>query len=210
MNMRYILIIALLFSCLYVQGQERKIVELSGRLTVDSIHPAAYANVLIINKHQGVSSEFNGNYHILAHTEDTVVFSYLGFRKRQFVIPADVKGDVYEVNHRFVLDTIFLKKHNVKPQGDYNQFRQAVINTKVLPDPEVVTALANIQMILTQESLHPSPASAYENYRTAMMNMALRPRPGQVPYFGFLNPIAWAKYIDFVKKQKQRKMKKMN
>ena len=60
--MRFLGAFLIVFSFLFnsLTAQERKVIELSGRIMIDSIHPASFANVLIVNKFIGISTDFNG------------------------------------------------------------------------------------------------------------------------------------------------------
>ncbi|SIQ99601.1 SusC/RagA family TonB-linked outer membrane protein [Maribacter ulvicola] len=66
-----------------VHGQEKII---TGTITDDSNQPLPGANVLVKNTANGVQSDFDGNFSISATSADVLVFSYIGFSKKEITV----------------------------------------------------------------------------------------------------------------------------
>ncbi|WP_373059592.1 SusC/RagA family TonB-linked outer membrane protein [Zunongwangia sp. H14] len=61
-------------------------VPIQGTVTDENNVPLLGVNVLVKNKNNGTTTDFDGNYSVDVEVNDTLVFSYLGFNNKEFVI----------------------------------------------------------------------------------------------------------------------------
>ena len=184
----------------YAQG-EQKYVTFSG-FVIDSKTDEPLPGAYIINQRAGRGTLTNSKgYFILdVFPGDSIVFSYLGFKKQYHIIPRKVElnySAVVELNE----DAKMLKEVKVYPFRTEDEFKNAIV-AMTLPDAKERELL---EKNYGRESISRSVAmqgmGSGANYRYAMDQqlMAIQSR-GQVTTNPFLNPMAWMSFINAVKK----------
>ncbi|MCR9063639.1 MAG: carboxypeptidase-like regulatory domain-containing protein [Cytophagales bacterium] len=183
----------------YAQG-DKKFITFSGFVIdgkTDEPLPGAY----IINERAGRGTLTNEKGYFLLNVfpGDSIVFSYLGFKKQYHIIPRDVMltySAVVELNE----DAKMLKEVKVYPFSNEEEFKLALIEME-LPDAR---ERAYMEENLSRDNLDRAIAmqgmSADQNYRYAMnqqlQNIQSR---GSVTTNPLLNPIAWKSFISSIK-----------
>ncbi len=197
----------LLFICFspilsyWVHGQgEVKHITFSG-LVIDSKtkEPLPGAYITIPTAGRGTLSNSKGYFVLGVFPGDTVVFSYLGFKKQYHVIPRKTDVD-YSVFVELQVDSKMLKEVKVYPFSTEEEFKQALVDMK-LPDererkileetysPENVAKMAAVRGM-----------SAEANYRYANSQFLKQiESKGQITTNPLLNPFAWANFVKAVK-----------
>lgn len=194
--------------CTRLKAQERKIVEFWGEVVNDSLQGIPYVHIINVREKAGTISGYYGNFAFAAFAGDTILFSAVGFQRREVVIPSDYSKETYYRRIKLYYDNIMLKETVILPWSTYEQFKLAVVNYSE-PDDDMAKARRNIERIVQEIKLDPYTMSAEANYRYFMYNYVNRYNGG---YYGnnWLNPIAWAKFIEALKngELKQEKKKK--
>jgi len=74
-------------------------------------------NVNVINKKlsSGTTSDFEGNFAMPVKLNDTIMFSCIGYKKFQYIIPDTIKSNDYRVIISLIQDTIMLTEATVTP-----------------------------------------------------------------------------------------------
>jgi hypothetical protein len=183
----------------YAQG-DKKFITFSGFVIdgkTDEPLPGAY----IINERAGRGTLTNekGFFVINVFPEDSLVFSYLGFKKQYHIIPKDVMlsySAVVELNE----DAKMLKEVKVYPFRNEEEFKLALIEME-LPDAR---DRAFMEENLSRENLDRAIAmqgmSADANYRYAMtQQLRYIQNQSSITTNPLLNPMAWTSFIRSIK-----------
>jgi hypothetical protein len=174
----------------------KNVVQFSGVVVNgDSLQPVPYTNISLKGSNHGTISDFYGFFSIVAEAYDTILFSSLGFRRSQYIIPGDLKENHYSIIQMLQKDTILLRETVIFPWPTKEQFEIAFVNMEV-PDDDLERARKNLAQDKIISISAAMPMDASMNYRnsTQQFNTKLY-NAGQIPMNNLLNPIAWAKFV---------------
>ena len=189
-------------------AEKRKLVQFSGVVvTGDSLAPVPFTNVLIKGSYRGTMGDIFGYFSFVAQTGDTIIFSALGFKRGNYIIPNNLSQSKYSMIHVMHEDTVLLDSVAVYPWPSKEQFKQAFIDLS-LPDDEQIRAMRNLSNAELAQRLEnlPTDGSLAFKYQQALHQTRLYEQGG-TPQINLFNPIAWAQFIqawkngDFKKKR---------
>lgn len=175
---------------------DKKVIQFSGVVVNgDSLQPVPYTNISLKGSNHGTMSDYFGFFSVVAESYDTIVFSSLGFRRSQYIIPGDLKENHYSIIQMLQKDTILLRETVIFPWPTKEQFEIAFVNLQV-PDDDLERARKNLSQdkIISISSTMPMDASMNYKNSTQQFNTKLY-NAGQIPMNNLLNPIAWAKFV---------------
>lgn len=201
---------ALWSSNVIAQEQKDVLIQFSGvLLTADSLESVPFANIIIKNSHRGTISDYFGYFSFVAEPQDTIVFSYVGFKDSEFVIPDTLKSKNYSLIQMMSADTFLLQEAVIYPWPTKEQFRQAFLDLR-LPEDDKQIAMRNLERADMRDRMEMMGMDGSENFKFAMQqNSARLYYAGQLPPNNLLNPLAWARFIkawkngDFKRKKKK-------
>jgi len=185
------------------QGQET-LVMFTGIVTAGKTsEPLPEAYIYIPKAGRGVLANNIGYFALPVMPGDSVVFSYVGFKKQYFVVPRRLTESTFSAVVAMQEDVTTLAEVKVYPYPTEELFKQAFVNMK-LPDQKEREALErNTSAEAMQRLAAVTPMSAGANYRYYLNQQwygreAVANR-GQMTTIPFLNPFAWASFIKSVK-----------
>jgi hypothetical protein len=195
----------LLFAQLEPENEELDVIQFSGvAVNAKNLDPVSFTNVIIKNTRRGTISDYNGYFSFVALKSDTIVFSAIGFKESEFVIPDTISGNRYSLIHVMDSDTILLAPTVIYPWPTEEDFKEAFINLNI-PDDDIEIAhknLAKAEMKERAMNYKMDGSMNYQNYiehETSKLYYA-----GQTQPISLLNPFAWA---EFIKAWKEGKFK---
>ncbi len=206
------LVVIFLFSLSAIAQNEsdESLIQFSGIIiTGDSLNPVPYASIIVKNTQRGTTSDYYGYFSFVAKPSDTIVFSSIGFKKSEFVIPDTLNDNRYSLIQMLQNDTVMLDEAIVYPWPTQDQFKQAFLNLEI-PDDALEIARKNLSEDQLAARAEAMPMNANMNFRYQMQQ-----RTNQMYYAGqyvpnnLLNPLAWAKFVeawkrgDFKRKDKR-------
>ncbi|WP_341226811.1 carboxypeptidase-like regulatory domain-containing protein [uncultured Arcticibacterium sp.] len=194
-----ILITFLVVGKTYAQG-EKKFVTFSG-FVIDGDNDEPLPGAYIVNDRAGRGTLTNdkGYFLINVFPGDSLIFSYLGFKKQFHIIPSDVSLS-YSAVVELRQDATMLKEVKVYPFSTEEEFKLALIEME-LPDAR---ERANMEENLSRENLDRAFAmqgmSADANYRYAMNQQLMHIQSrGTITTNPLTSPFAWASFIKSIK-----------
>lgn len=198
MRMRNLILLFVLvpFLAFSQTDSTKKIVKITGvTVTNDSLMPIPYVNVLIKGNYTGTMGDYSGFYSIVAKTGDTLIFSSIGYKRDEYVIPDTLDNDQYSLIQILTRDTIELPQTNIKVWPSYEQFKQAFLNEDI-KNSDLARAKKNLDHdILREQAINLKlGAGGNQNYLLDQEKARLY-SAGQLPPQNFLNPIAWKRFI---------------
>jgi hypothetical protein len=199
--MKYLIGILFLFIAAgaFAQQQEKPLVQFSGVIhNADSVK-AIVPYVSITNKsfHNQVNiANYEGYFSFVAHEQDTLVFTSVGFAPTEVVIPANVNDKSYTIQVNLKPQAIHLPAFRVFPWATTDEFKKDFLTMKIADD-DLETARKNIEHISVPNMVNTLPRDGQEissawaqNENVNIMNQhSLIPNP-------LLNPIAWGTLIN--------------
>ncbi len=194
----YLSALFLAFSSLDVKSQSsEELVQFSGIIiTGDSLNPVPFATIIVKNTDRGTTSDYYGYFSFVAKPLDTIVFSSIGYKKSEFIVPDTLNDNRYSLIQMLQTDTIMLDEAVVYPWPTQDQFKQAFLNLDI-PDDALEIARKNLSDEQLTARAEAMPMTANMNFRYQMQQ-----RTNQMYYAGqyvpnnLLNPLAWAKFVE--------------
>lgn len=106
-------------------------------------------NVNIVNKkiYKGTVSDFGGNFAMPVSTNDTIIFSSIGYKKFTYIIPDTIQGDNHRVIVQLVEDTFLLKETIITPWPLRGDFQEAFLKARPKTEKEAIATYAGFREI---------------------------------------------------------------
>ncbi|MEI7982458.1 MAG: carboxypeptidase-like regulatory domain-containing protein [Bacteroidota bacterium] len=199
----FLFLLPLLICPFYTQSQQvnnpdedRELVQFSGiTITADSLNPVSYARILDKTSRRGTTSDISGYFSFVAHKNDTVLFTALGFKPSSFIIPDTITKQRYSLIQLMTSDTLTLTAAYIFPWPTLEDFKRAFIETKI-PDDDLEIARKNLLAADIRMRAENYPMDAQMNYNNFIENQTSKLYYfGQQQPFQIFNPFAWAKFI---------------
>lgn len=203
-----------LFSTAQAQGQERQIT-FTGFITGGkNSEPLPGAYIYIANTGRGVLSTQTGYFVLPVLPGDSIIFSYVGYKKQFHIIPQRLTDLTYSALVALQEDVTVLSEVKVYPYATEELFKDAFVNLKLPDERERENMARNTNSDYMARMAAVTPMGATANFQNFINQQyfgreAITQR-GQVPTMQFLNPFAWANFIKSVKRGdlKQKEFRK--
>lgn len=192
----------------FAQGEEENIVQINGvTMTADSLRAVPGAVIMLKNNYRGTISNELGVFSIVAHKGDTLVFSELGFRTKEFIIPEVIDGHYFSVVQLMTQDTFYLQETIIRPFPTRAEFNYAFKYWDV-PDDRYERARKNTEALMLRALAYTIPKDGGEN-QSAYQNIQAQKAVyyGQQPPSNLFNPLAWAEFYEAWKRGDFKKNK---
>lgn len=180
----------------FSQENNDDLIQFSGIVvTRDSLSPVPFATILVKNTARGTTSDYYGYFSFVAQPNDTLVFSSIGFKDSEFVVPTNLEGNRYSLIHSMYQDTVEIDLVEVYPWPTPEQFDEAFLALDI-PDDDIEIMRKNLNPELLKERSDAMPMTASMNFKFQNQQ-----RSNQLYYAGqyrpnnLLNPVAWAQFI---------------
>lgn len=183
---------------------KEKLIQLSGVVRNEYLHPLQFVHILILNKSKGTISDQKGMFSFVVEPHDTILFSAVGYKRTGLIIPDTLKSFNYPVDVIMQEDTIEIKEVIILPWKTYQEFKQAFISLE-LPDDDLQRAFHNLAMIHSQihnPDAPPDPDVNYQYYLREQYNAAYT--RGQQPYYTIFDPMRWAEFFKYLEEGRFR------
>jgi len=180
----------------------RKVVQFSGMvIDADSLYPIPFVAIVVKNSARGVYSTGSGYYSIVLQEKDTLEFYSLGYVTGVYVVPDTFTTS--QVNHVQTLrmDTVLLTEMVVYPWPSREQFKNAFLAIDI-PNDDMERARMNLaqqRMVAAAQNVNADGQGAYTSAMQQQSNKNYY--AGQYQPNNLLNPIAWAKFIQSMRKK---------
>ena len=190
------------------QTSTENIIQINGVvMTADSLRAVPFVTVQVKNKNRGVESEYNGVFSIVCYKGDTLQFSSLGYRPKEFVVRKDLKGQFFSVIQLMVQDTFYLPETIIRPLPSKEGFDYAFTHWHI-PNDQYELARKNTDAYMLRAMAATLPKDGHEA-QSAYLAQQARDAVyyGQQKPMNILNPLAWAEFFDAWKRGDFRRQK---
>ena len=183
------------------EQEKNNLIQFSGVVvTMDSLSPVPFTNIIIKNTSRGTVSDYYGYFSFVAQPLDTLVFSSIGFKDSEFIVPDDLEGNRYSLIHSMLQDTVELDEIEIFPWPTPAQFKEAFLALE-LPDDDIEVMRKNLSADLLAEKAAAMPMNGSLNFKWENLQRANQLYfAGQYRPNNLLNPIAWAQFIQALKR----------
>ena len=108
----------------------------------DSLSPLPNVHLRIENRNVGTVTNLQGRFEAYVKLNDTIKFTYVGYKQVDLVISDTLLPGDYVVGILLSRDTILMKELVIVPRR--RDLRNEILNMKVAPDPEFDIAKRNL------------------------------------------------------------------
>lgn len=199
--MKYLIVIIFLFATISAFAQDhndRPIVQFSG-----IVHNADSTNVIVpyvtitnASSRNAVSlTNYKGYFSFVAHEQDTLRFTCVGYGQVTMVIPANVPNKSYTVQVLLKPQIINLPTFHVFPWATTDEFKKDFLAIKLADDDLEIarknisrTSLTALSNVLPRDAQEIQSANAQGMHTSILNSHSLTPNP-------LLNPLAWGSLV---------------
>lgn len=195
----FLSVIILVISTKQVQAQVGfdNVIQINGVvMTADSLRAVPNATVQVKNKNRGIETNYNGVFAFVCYKGDTLQFSSIGFRSKEFIVSKDLPGNYYTLIQLMVQDTFYLPETIIKPLPSKEGFDYAFLNWHI-PNDKYEIARRNTDAYMLRALAYTLPMDGRE-----AQSRALKQQARDAVYYGqqkpmnIMNPLAWAEFFD--------------
>jgi hypothetical protein len=182
---------------------DENLVQLSGVVVDrDSLTPLPFTTVLDKSTKRGTVTDYYGFYSFVSKPGDTIEFSYVGYKKSFYVLPDTLSNNRYSLIHVMEKDTVMSAPVDVYPWPSRDQLADYFVNHKPMGDELEIARnnLAGDKLSALAENMPTGSSLAYKWDQQQFQDKLYY--NGGAPPLNLLNPVAWAKFIDYWKKGK--------
>ena len=97
-----------------------------------------------------------GYFSFVANKGDTIIFSSVGYKKANFIIPDTLNTSKYSLIQVMYKDTILLKAAHIYPWPSKEQFAEVFVNADI-PNDDYKRAKANLERASLKERADATP-----------------------------------------------------
>ena len=181
----------------HAQGVNDNIIQIDGvTMTADSLRAVEDVTIQVKNKNRGVESQYTGVFSIVCNKGDTLEFSCIGFRRKQFVVSRDLKGEYFSLIQLMVQDTFYLPETIIRPLPTRQAFDFAFTHWRI-PNDKYELARRNTNGYMMRALAYTLPRDGRESQARLMQQQARDAvYYGQQPPMNIFNPIAWGQFFE--------------
>jgi len=199
MKLRLIILLFFIGMTSLTAQEDKDIIQFSGMVldgSNDELYPVPYTNILVKGKGRGTYSDLKGFFSIVVEAGDTIVFSAIGYKTVEYVIPTDLEDKRYSIVQLMTQDTINLPETVVFPWPSREHFKLEFLAMDVTPELQR-RASENLAAETLAKMRNEVPTDGVEN-----ANFYLRQQSrefyhiGQQPPMNIFNPVAWKQFFD--------------
>ncbi len=208
--LRYLFLVVLSSFTLLSYGQSKSdsthLIQLSGMaINQETFDPIPYANIAVLNSSRGTYTDEKGFFSFVVRKTDKMKFSALGFKDKYIKLPDTIDLNRFNLLIFAELDTIELPEAVVMPWPSREHFRIEFLELDVTEELQE-RALENLALETLERLKYEVPTDPNEH-----ADFYLRQQAADFYYYGqappqrIFDPLAWAEFIKFLKKGKDKK-----
>lgn len=188
------------------QAMRNELIQLSGIVTnADSSEGLPLVSIGIKHSSKGTLTDESGYFSMVVKRTDTIVFSFIGYKTTEFVLPAVVKGIKYSIVQVLQEDTIYLNTAVIRTYPTPDEFNYYFVKASI-PDAYYQGATRNLKQRTLQQLAMNMQMDGSEAGKYVMQQQAYRYYyNGQVPPNRVFDPFAWSQFYKAVKRGDYKK-----
>ncbi len=190
---------------LNAQGEQQVII-FSGLLVQgDSAYGVPNAHIYIPKVGRGTISDAWGSFRMPVLAGDTIEISSVGYRTKRLIIPPNIKNKSYSILINLEEEAVYLPEVIVFPYATPEEFKEAVLAVE-LPEDQSEILRKNLNSNKIRAMASTLPMSGNMSHRHFMnQQISAIANKNSATSIPLLNPFAWYKFIQSLKKKKKKK-----
>lgn len=170
-------------------------VQVTGIVINDSLQRLPYTAVYDKTTQRGVICDYFGYFALVVHPGDTLQFSFIGFKKKSFIVPIPDSTNSLSIVTLLESDTIMSDPVPVYPWPSKEQFAEAFVNLEIDNDAinRAKKRLSPQEMAFVYGTLGSDASISYKAQTQQYLNQVYY-RGQQAPN-NLLNPVAWSNFL---------------
>jgi hypothetical protein len=194
---KLIFILSLLVYFSAFAQEEKPLVQFSGVIyDVDSNTVVPYVSITnVSNKNSAFAANYKGYFSFVVQEGDSIVFSSIGYKKFEIVVPTNLKDRKFTAIIKMKTDNISLPMVRVFPWASVEEFKKEFLSMK-FADDDYEIAMKNLSKKSLRELSATLPRDGIENNAMSFGNLHRSlGNKNMVQTNPLLNPFAWAAFI---------------
>ncbi|MCU0422752.1 MAG: carboxypeptidase-like regulatory domain-containing protein [Bacteroidia bacterium] len=179
-----------------VAKQTPELIQLSGLvLTVDSLRALPLVSIRIKNSGKGTYSDEEGFFSFVVKKTDTIVFSSVGFKEVEFIVPSNLRSVKYSIIQPMSEDTVYLNTAVIRSYPTPDEFDYYFVKATI-PDAYYDASTRNLRKKTLETLSMNMSMDGSEAQRYAAQQQAYRYYyNGQLPPQRIFDPFAWGQFF---------------
>lgn len=205
-----ILVIFLLISLnrnSHAQRFWEEIIQITGvTMTADSLRAVPDVTISVKNKERGVISNHAGVFSLVCSKGDTLHFSCIGYRSKEYVVDEHIDGNYFSLIQLMVQDTFYLPETIIRPNLPTAEEFEYAFRHWNIPDDPYTTARKNTDpatLAMLRANLPKSGPESQSYYQAQQAENAYY--YGQQRAVNIMNPMKWNEFFNAWKRGDYRK-----
>ncbi len=192
-----LLLAALTSSHLANAQQDNDLVQFAGVVvTADSSRLIPLVSIRLKGSNRGSYTDASGFFSVVVRKSDTIVFSSIGLKSVEYVIPQNIKGTKFSIVQPMKEDTIYLPETVIRPGPSPEEFNYYFVKANI-PDEYFTRANNNLRSKTLQGVSAGMSMDAQENQLYYQQSQAYQYYSnGQLPPQRLFDPIAWGQFFN--------------
>ncbi|MCB0645049.1 MAG: carboxypeptidase-like regulatory domain-containing protein [Saprospiraceae bacterium] len=198
----YLILALVIFGNLIVNAQQKlpKAIQFTGKVVTEdsdgNVIGLPYVNVAIEGTSRGVVSEFDGYFSFVAQPGEKVVFSRIGFKTVEYVVPDTLNSDLYSWIQIMSVDNVLLPEVVIYPWPSREHFKYDLLAMDVTDEVR-----ENARKNLAEEAMRELRYAVPTDGREAS-SLVFRETANAAVYTGQYKPqrifdvFAWKQFIE--------------
>jgi hypothetical protein len=185
---------------------EKPLVQFSGVIyDLDSNTVVPYVAIKNLSNHNSAfAANYKGYFSFVLQEGDTVVFSSIGYKKLEMVIPSNLKDRKFTAIIKLQTDNIQLPMVRVFPWASYDEFKKDFLTMK-FADDDYELAMKNLSKKSLRDLSANLPLDGQEHNSMSFNNLhQAMGNKNMVQTNPLLNPLAWAALIKQITEGKKK------
>ncbi len=202
-----ILLVAAIISSNIAFGQrDDDLVQFAGVVvTADSSRLIPLVSIHLKGSNRGSYTDASGFFSVVVRKSDTIIFSSIGLKTVEYVIPKDIKGSKFSIIQPMKDDTIYLPETVIRPGPTPEEFNYYFVKANI-PDEYFTRANNNLRSKTLQGVSAGMSMDAQENQLYYQQSQAYQYYSnGQLPPQRLFDPIAWSQFFNSWKQGEYKK-----
>jgi len=173
------------------------VIQITGvTMTADSLRAVPDVTIEVKNKDRGTYSSKYGVFSLVCSKGDTLSFSAVGFRPKDYVISRNIEGQYFNMVQLMVQDTFFLPETIIRPLPYGDEFDYAFKYWDI-PDDKYAVAQKNTSKRAMAYLMRNTPKDGRENQAYYQADQARQGYYyGQQRPIGIFNPFKWGEFFN--------------
>ncbi len=196
MKIRLITFILFASFIAHARAQDSRLLQVTGLvMTTDSLRAIPFTHVFIKSSGRGVVCNYEGFFSMVVDKGDTLVFSSVGFKEAEYIVPENLDHSRYSMVKLMSRDTIYLAETIIYPWPSQEEFKHAFLTLNI-PDDDLERAKKNLDRELMKDLAQQMPQDANES-----QDYYQRKEADRYYYYGqqapenIFSPLAWAQFF---------------